>query len=346
MDNLPGPVDLMIQPRGLAIVVPPNLREIPIPTNHPKFSGSQHEDPTAHVERFEVLVSSLVTDSGHYLIWFPNTLTDSAYSWYRSYAPRTFTTWDQLQMAFLRQFRPETGQQQALAALTNIRQGHTEDIISYVRRFEISPLIDVLKYMVNKPQLSGRIARWVLLLQEFDFDVDVRPRKKHANADFLSRLSKEVNPTSIDDSLPDAHLFNVDVIPVEYADVLYYLKNNIFPLEYTDKQKQQLVYKMRPYTLIGEVLYKQGHDGILRRCINPSEVQLILKGCHDEVCGGHFAGLVTAQNALQSGYWWPTLFTDANRYAKRYDPCQRVGKPTPSSSMPLIPILAQNPFEK
>ena len=64
------------------------------------------------------------------------------------------------------------------------------------------------------------------------------------------------------------------------------------------------------------------------------------------MCGGHFAGLVTAQKALQSGYWWPTLFIDANQYAKRCDPCQRVGKPTPSSVMPLIPILAQNPFEK
>ena len=103
---------------------------------------------------------------------------------------------------------------------------------------------------------------------------------------------------------------------------------------------------MRPYTLIGEFLYKQGGDGILRRCINPSEVQLILKGCHHEVCGGHFAGLVMVQKALQSGYWWPTFLTDANRYAKHCDPCQCVGKPTPSSAMPFIPILAQNPFEK
>ena len=118
-------------------MVPPNLREIPIPTHLPKFSGSPHKDPTAHVERFEeLLVSSLVTNLGHYLIWFPNTLMDSAYSWYRSHAPRTFTTWDQLQIAFLRQFRPETGQQQALAALTNTRQGPTEDITAYVRRFQ------------------------------------------------------------------------------------------------------------------------------------------------------------------------------------------------------------------
>ena len=99
MDDLnpPDPIDLMMRPWGLPIMVPPNLREIPIPTNLPKFSGSRHEDPTAHVERFEeVLVSNLVTDPGHYLIWYPNTLMDFAYSWYRSYVPRTFTTWDQL----------------------------------------------------------------------------------------------------------------------------------------------------------------------------------------------------------------------------------------------------------
>ena len=75
--------DPMMRPRGLPIVVPPNLRKIPIPTNLPKFSRSPHEDPTAHVERFEeLLVSSLVTNPSLYLIWFPNTLMDSAYSWY------------------------------------------------------------------------------------------------------------------------------------------------------------------------------------------------------------------------------------------------------------------------
>ena len=105
-------IDPMMRPWGLPIVVPPNLREISIPAHLPKFSGSPHEDPTAHVERFEeLLVSNLVTNPGHYLIWFPNILMDSAYSWYRFHAPRTFTTWDQLQIAFLRQFRPETGQQ-------------------------------------------------------------------------------------------------------------------------------------------------------------------------------------------------------------------------------------------
>ena len=66
MDPPPPPIDEidpMMRPQELPIVVPPNLREIPIPTHLPKFSGSPHEDTTAHVERFEkLLVSSLVTN--------------------------------------------------------------------------------------------------------------------------------------------------------------------------------------------------------------------------------------------------------------------------------------------
>ena len=87
---------------------------------------------------------------------------------------------------------------------------------------------DALKYMINKPQLSGRNARWILLLQEFNFVINDRPGKIHANIDFLSRISKEINPKSIDDNFPDAQLFYFDVIPTEYADIIYYLTTNIF----------------------------------------------------------------------------------------------------------------------
>ena len=66
---------------------------------------------------------------------------------------------------------------------------------------------DTLKYMINKPQLSGRIARWILLFQEFNFTINVRLGKIHANANFLSRISKEINPETIDYNFPNAQLF-------------------------------------------------------------------------------------------------------------------------------------------
>ena len=71
---------------------------------------------------------------------------------------------------------------------------------------------DALKYMINKSQLSGRIAMWVLLLQEFTFTIHVRPCKKHANADHLSWLTNELDGDPIPDSFLDVDLFVVDVI--------------------------------------------------------------------------------------------------------------------------------------
>ena len=205
---------------------------------------------------------------------------------------------------------------------------------------------DALKYMINKPQLSGRIARWVLLLQEFTFTINVRPGKKHLNADHLSRLSNVLGNTPIDDNLPDAALFAVEVISADYSEIIQYLTFQTFPLDYDEKLKRRLILKSGPYTMIAGTLYKQGKDGVLRRCVFASEVQTILEGCHLDSCGGHFAGDTTAWKAMMAGYWWPTMFSDAHQYVRRCDPCQRTGRPTSTSAMPLNPILAQAPFEK
>ena len=45
-----------------------------------------------------------------------------------------------------------------------------------------------LIYLVSKASLTGKIARWTLLLQEFEFDIYHRPGAQHAIADYLSRL--------------------------------------------------------------------------------------------------------------------------------------------------------------
>ena len=45
-----------------------------------------------------------------------------------------------------------------------------------------------LKYLVNKPLHHGRICRWLLLFQEFEFDVSVRLGRENVGPDHLSRL--------------------------------------------------------------------------------------------------------------------------------------------------------------
>jgi len=50
-----------------------------------------------------------------------------------------------------------------------------------------------LVYLVNKPQVSGRIARWLLLFLEYEFIIDFKLGKTHVVVDALSRLPNSSN---------------------------------------------------------------------------------------------------------------------------------------------------------
>lgn len=64
-----------------------------------------------------------------------------------------------------------------------------------------------LKYLVNKPVLEGRICRWLLLFQEFKFEVVVKLDRLNVGPDHLSRLETGENEGVVDDWFSDADLF-------------------------------------------------------------------------------------------------------------------------------------------
>jgi hypothetical protein len=57
------------------------------------------------------------------------------------------------------------------------------------KHFKMFTYHSSLKYLVNKPVLGGRICRWLLLFQEFDFEVIVQLGKLNAGLDHLSRVN-------------------------------------------------------------------------------------------------------------------------------------------------------------
>jgi RNase H-like domain found in reverse transcriptase len=70
---------------------------------------------------------------------------------------------------------------------------------------------DAIKYLVNKTDLSGRIARWVMLLQEFQYQIKVKPDVGNKNVDYLSRLEEGIVNQSLTADFPDEHLFAITV---------------------------------------------------------------------------------------------------------------------------------------
>ena len=90
-----------------------------------------------------------------------------------------------------------------------------------------------LKYLVNKPVLGGKICRWILLFQEFDFDVIVKPSCLNAGFDHLSRIESGEDPTNLEDNLPDVQLFAVTMMEdqnKEFNAIIQFLSTCYAPL--------------------------------------------------------------------------------------------------------------------
>ena len=81
------------------------------------------------------------------------------------------------------------------------------------RRFTFHVDHSTLLYLVNKQGLTGRLARWMLLLQEFDFQIHHRTGVQHAVADYLSRLESGEPTDSTYDDLLDVGLFSLTTTP-------------------------------------------------------------------------------------------------------------------------------------
>jgi hypothetical protein len=95
-----------------------------------------------------------------------------------------------------------------------------------------------LKYLVNKPVLRGRICRWLLIFQEYDFEIVIKPRRMNKGPDHLSRLEHGEEPTSLEDTLLDAQLMAIKKVDDHFAEIVQFLSTGMEPREYTVIQKK------------------------------------------------------------------------------------------------------------
>jgi hypothetical protein len=79
-----------------------------------------------------------------------------------------------------------------------------------------------LKYLVNKPVLGGRICIWILMFQEYYFEIIVKPGRMNKGPDHLSRLEHGKEPTSLENTLPDAKLVAIRKIDDYFADIVQF----------------------------------------------------------------------------------------------------------------------------
>ena len=77
-----------------------------------------------------------------------------------------------------------TTEREALALVEGIKKFQP-----YLHNHKFTVVTDhsSLRWLMNVKDASGRLARWALLLQQYDFNIVHRPGRIHGNADCLSR---------------------------------------------------------------------------------------------------------------------------------------------------------------
>jgi len=204
-----------------------------------------------------------------------------------------------------------------------------------------------IRYLIEKKDSKSRLIRWVLLLQEFSYTIKDRKGCENVVADHLSRLEMPEDQIEINEKSPDEQLFNISTMNKLpwYANIVNYLAVGNMPSFWNERKRDKFLSDARHYHWDDPELYRICPDQIMRRCVPDHTIQSILSFCHDQACGGHFGGKKTAYKILQSGFFWPTIFKDADAYAKACHKCQKAGTLGRRNEMPMKPILIVEIFD-
>ncbi|KAG9440079.1 hypothetical protein H6P81_020244 [Aristolochia fimbriata] len=204
-------------------------------------------------------------------------------------------------------------------------------------------------HLFAKKDSKPRLIRWILLLQEFDIEIKDKKGAENVVVDHLSRLeTEEVEKREISELFPDEIICQINKLSFQtpwFADFANFLAGGWIPKDLSWQQRKKFLADVKYYFWEDPYLYKICPDQVIRRCVPETEVESILKHCHDGEAGGHFSSNRTAAKVLQSGFYWPTLYQDAKRYVSTCDRCQRTGNVSRKDEMPLTNILVCELFD-
>ncbi|GJU56236.1 reverse transcriptase domain-containing protein [Tanacetum coccineum] len=210
-----------------------------------------------------------------------------------------------------------------------------------------------LKYLFAKKDSKARLLRWVLLLQEFDFNVIDTKGAENLTADHLSRLENPyenvLDPKEVNEKFPLETLNMVtsrsDSSTPWFADYANYHAGNFIVKGMSSQQKNKFFKDVKHYLWEDHFLFKICADQMIRRCVTGQEAVDILTACHSGPTGGHYGANYTAKKVFDSGFYWPTIYKDAHDLVTRCDTCQRQGKISQRDEMPQNSIQVCEIFD-
>lgn len=162
-----------------------------------------------------------------------------------------------------------------------------------------------LKWLNNIKDPVGRIARWAVRLQQYDFDIIHRKGKEHAVPDALSRAVPRLEEIIVDGPTQDKWYnkmcVNVQEMPEKYSQ--WRLENGIL----LKKAKLQYPTLQAPTGGWLTVVPKEKRPEVIRQH-------------HDPPTCGHL-GIFKTSSRITAHFYWPKLHQDVAKYVRNCIVC-------------------------
>lgn len=185
-----------------------------------------------------------------------------------------------------------------------------------------------LKWLMTQKDLSGRLARWSLKLQGFDFTIEHRKGSANLVPDALSRMYVEELTTDIDTPLA-CDLESPSFLSDDYVAIKTDIQNysNRFP----DIKIEEPHIFVRAFSRAPDSL---NPDPAWRLWI-PLELRSgLIKGAHDLPQSAH-RGIGKTLEKLRRTYFWPKLSRDVIKYVSNCNTCKEVKAPNVTLRPPM-----------
>ena len=107
-----------------------------------------------------------------------------------------------------------------------------------------------------------------------------------------------------------------------YQNLVNYLENHEYPLDYNNEQQRQLAKLAINYLISNGILYKKNRHNPNNpfRVISLQDKDMLLYNFHTSPLGGHFGIKKTIEN-IKEKYFWSNMTEEIKQYIKTCDVC-------------------------
>ncbi|UYV63848.1 hypothetical protein LAZ67_2005815, partial [Cordylochernes scorpioides] len=205
----------------------------------------------------------------------------------------------------------------------------------YGRHFKIVTDHHAFCWLKNLKDPTGRLARWALKIQEYDFDIIHKSGKKHLDADGLFR-----GPLPETDWDEDFERLFLNQITDEEDKFIESVKKNLNGSRRSIAQN----FKVEDGCLFKKNPNPEGRAWLL--VVPEKKKREIMKEYHNHMSNGHL-GVARTMYRIKSKYFWPSMLKDVSEFVKTCHLCQsrKGSNQLPSGLLQPIPP-ANFPFER